>query len=159
MGTSGVFLDIEGAFDAILHFLLVHKLRAHGIHSNVIDIIYSYLFGRKLRVKANNSSSPWSLPGDINSGVPQGSILGPLLFIMYINNLADYVHHCKMYLCALFIPVNKNQDVRISQNLLSDLNSLSDWSNTLKLKFKGCKSKEVLFQSQKNLAIPYPILS
>jgi hypothetical protein len=62
--------------------------------------------------------------------------------------------------CALFLPVNKNQEVGISQNLLqSELNSLSDWSNKWKLKFKGCKSKEVLFQSQKNLAIPYPILS
>jgi hypothetical protein len=78
--------------------------------------------------------------------------------------MADYEHHCKMYLyvddCALFIPVNKNQDVGISQNLLqSDLNSLSYWSNTWKLKFKNCKSKDVLFQSQTNLAIPYPILS
>jgi hypothetical protein len=82
---------------------------------------------------------------------------------MYINDLADYPHHCKIYLyvddCALFLPVNKNQDVGISQNLQSDLNSLSGWSNTWKLKFKGNKSKEVLFQSQKNLAIPYPILS
>jgi hypothetical protein len=70
-------LDIEGAFDAIPHHLLKHKMKSYGFGANVIDIISSYLSNRKLKVKVNNSVSNWSDEGIINSGVPQGSILAP----------------------------------------------------------------------------------
>ena len=86
MDTRGVFLDVEGAFDAIPHYLLLHQLRSYGLHNYIIKLILSYLSNRRLRAKVNDSVSGWSTSGYINSGVPQGSILGPLLFLLYIKS-------------------------------------------------------------------------
>jgi hypothetical protein len=83
MDTRGrvIFLDVEEAFDAIPHFLLIHKLRSYGFNADIVELIKSYLYNRKLRVRVNNSPSGWSAQTAVNSGVPRGYILGPLLFL------------------------------------------------------------------------------
>jgi hypothetical protein len=80
--TRGVCLDIEATFDGIPHYLLGRKLKTYALGANVIDVITSYLSKRKLRDKVNNSLSGWYEERKIKSGVPQGSILGPLRFIL-----------------------------------------------------------------------------
>jgi hypothetical protein len=145
-------LDVEGAFDAIPHFLLLHKLRAHGFNNDIVNLLSSYLSSRKLRVKVNGSLSAWSPSGEINSGVPQGSILGPLLFLLYINDISDSVTNCKLYLyaddCALFLPVDRHDDPMVAHNLIqNDLNQIKQWSVKWRLGFKGSKSRDVLFKS------------
>jgi hypothetical protein len=136
--TCVIFLDVEGAFDAIPHYLLLHKIKAYGLSNSLINFLKSYLDRRRLRVKVNGSVSDWSAPGTINSGVPQGSILGPLLFLLYINDLSEVVHHCKFYLyaddCAL-LPVHINDDPAHSHELLNvDIDNICKWSKKWKLK-------------------------
>jgi hypothetical protein len=83
MLTRGIFLDVAGAFDAVPHFLLMHKLKSYGIGANLLLLLDSYLQGRNIKVGVNNYSySGTSKPDYINRGVPQGSILGPLLFLI-----------------------------------------------------------------------------
>ena len=139
-----VFLDLSKAFDTIDHQILLHKLEFYGIRGTPLKWFKSYLTNRKQYVKYNNSDS---LQQDITFGVPQGSILGLLLFIIYINDLPFCVNHCKTILFADDTTIYKTgkQVNNIYEDMNNDLQVLADWFRANKLSLNISKTKSMLF--------------
>jgi len=143
-----VYLDFSKAFDTISHTLLIGKLRNQYNFSNkLLTWIVNYLEGRRQRVVMNNCTSEWL---DVTSGVPQGSILGPLLFLLYINDMPSVSTSCTT---ALFADDAKCIKEILSQHdcvtLQNHLDKLYEWSVKWKMSFNPKKCK-VLTVSRTN---------
>ena len=93
----GIFLDLQKAFDTVNHDILIKKLKHYGIRGNVLNWFRSYLSGKSQYVTVNGHSSDL-LP--ISRGVPQGSVLGPMLFLIYVNDLPNISKVLQFYLFA-----------------------------------------------------------
>ena len=137
--TVGVFLDMSKAFDKVWHKGLLCKLQSYGIDSKLLSLLNNYLSNRKQRVILNGVTSSWK---PIKSGVPQGSILGPLLFLIFINDLPDGLI-CNPKLFADDVSLNALMyDKNVSsKNLQDDLSRLYDWSTKWKMIFNPDPTK------------------
>ncbi|CAF1029261.1 unnamed protein product [Brachionus calyciflorus] len=124
-----VYTDFSKAFDRVNHRKLLKKLESYGIKGNLLKWIESFLSGRKQRVVLGHSKSEWL---NVTSGVPQGSVLGPLLFALFINDLPDrFKNVCSLYAddCKIYCIFNEqNRDCSIEQ-LQSDIDNLTQWCN------------------------------
>ena len=137
---GSVFLDISKAFDKVCHDGLIFKLKQNGISDNLLSLLSNFLRNRKQRVVANGQTSSWA---DVNAGVPQGSILGPLLFLIYINDLADGLSsNAKLFAddASLFSVVHSANTTAEESN--NDLVKVSSWAYQWKMSFNSDPSKQ-----------------
>ena len=135
-----VFLDISKAFDKVWHEALIYKIRGCGVAGNLLLLLQSFLSNRKKRTVLNGQSSTWGSKFrtvlNVQAGVPQGSILGPLFFLIYINDLAQN-QRCKVKLFAddtsLFTTVQDPQTAASDMN--HDLDLITSWANKWRMSF------------------------
>ena len=152
-----VFCDFSKAFDTLDHSRLLIKLSRYGIRGTALNLILSYLSNRLQSVVINGVLSD-SLP--ISYGVPQGSILGPWLFNIYVNDLAHYIHNPAPVQYAddtTLMAENSNFDTLFNQ-MQSTLNLFNKWSLANFLSLNSNKTKYIFFPSSKVFG-PQPALS
>ena len=140
-----LFLDFAKAFDTVNHSILLQKLNHYGIRGNALSLIESYLKDRDQCVQVNNATSDFEF---IKHGVPQGSILGPLLFLLYINDIAESSHKLDFYLFAddttIFLSDTNAQN--LEETLNNELARVSEWLVANKLSLNVGKSNFLLFR-------------
>jgi hypothetical protein len=154
--TDTIYLDFSKAFDSVPHRLLIHKLKTFGITGSLLNWFSDYLLNRTQRVVIENSSSEW-LP--VPSGVPQGSILGPFLFLLYTNDLGNILSNdtsIALYAddAKIYRRISSLEDCHILQK---DLISLEKWSTIWKLNFNVNKCKLLSFTRVLKFVFPYTI--
>ena len=120
-----IFLDFAKAFDKVRHKSLIIKLKAYGYDIKIINWIEDFLRHRKQRVVLGEHYSDWK---EVTSGVPQGSVVGPLLFVIFINDMPDVVNH----ILKLFADDSKLigiiKDLNDQILLQNDIDALVKWS-------------------------------
>ena len=133
-----IYLDFQKAFDKVPHQRLILKLKPHGIGTSIINWIEQWLTDRRQRVVVDGEVSNWK---PVLSGVPQGSVLGPILFLLYINDLEEGVTS-KIFKFAddtkLFRKIKGNGD---KQQLQDDIDKLIKWSEKWQMLFNFQKCK------------------
>ena len=150
-----IFLDLSKAFDTIDHDILLTKLYYYGIRNQVLCLFKNYLSSRSQYISMGEIKSSLR---NINTGVPQGSILGPLLFLIYINdihtvsNKFDYILYADDTTLVSNTSTFKshNNQLTISENISIELLKISDWIAVNKLSLNAKKSKYILFHHIRN---------
>ena len=146
LDVRAVFLDISKAFDKVWHQSFLYELKQNGISGNLLETLTDFLKDRKQRVALNGQNSSWA---NVEDGVPQGSILGRLLFLIYINNLPDKLStNVKLFAddTSLFSVVH--DIITSSCDLNYYLNRVREWAFQWKMSFNPEPSKqaqEVIF--------------
>ena len=139
-----MYMDFAKAFDSVPHERLLKKIAAYGISGNLLKWTESFLKGRQQRVKVNSVTSEWK---EVRSGIPQGSVLGPIFFIIYINDLPENMCiHVQMYAddTKIFGTVNNDAEGKVLQK---DLLSALDWAKKWQLRFNVEKCKVMHYGS------------
>ena len=144
----GIFIDVEKAFDSINHSILLKTLEHYGFRGHVNSFLKGYLVNRKQYTRVNNQDS---IKSDIYFGVPQGSVLGPLLFILYVNDMSNAMTQCDGKLFAddtslLLHNADINTLVTEAELTLSEMYS---WFKLNKMLLSISKSSFVLFHGRK----------
>ena len=152
---DAIYLDFAKAFDSVPHKRLVNKMSAYGIKGNVLSWITDFLVGRRQRVSVNGSLSDWAC---VDSGVPQGSVLGPVCFVLFINDLPEATSNTsEMYAddTKLYGKIASEAD---RDRLQADVDNLVDWADTWQLRFNSGKCK-VLHLGNRNNQFNYSMRS
>lgn len=137
--------DFSKAFDCVHHRLLLNKLRAIGFSVGALSWMGSYLSDRRQCVGVNEATSEWQ---PVTCGVPQGSILGPLLFSLYVNDISTQLKHCKFHMYADDLQIYKHfktQDIEEAvRNMNFDISQIVLWSKRHGLKLNPTKTKPII---------------
>ena len=143
-----VLIDFSKAFDHIDHHLLINKLHDHNFNKYYINIISSYLTGC---VNYTYCNKQFSTAASMQSGVPQGSILSPLLFSIFINDLMDVINiQCVMYAddVKIFSTISRNNFTSETEDFQRNLNKVNNWSIVNKLPININKTNFIIFSNK-----------
>ena len=146
-----IFCDVSKAFDKVWHKGLLHKLQKYGITGNLLKWMNSYLSGRQQRVKNEGFYSTWSTT---NAGVPQGSVLGPYLFLLYINDITENIRtNIRLFAddTSLYAVIENEDSVHL---LNEDLREIARWANTWLIILNPTKTKSMTFTRKKETNWP-----
>ena len=144
----GVFVDLEKAFDTVHHDILCEKLKYHGLHGKVNELLKSHLSNKKQYVTINGSDSGTK---DITCGVPQGSSLGPLLFLLYINDFRLCLEKtsCGHFADDTFIIYSSKKLKTIETVINTELKQVIKWLGLNKLSLNTAKTELIFFYSKR----------
>ena len=150
--TIGVFIDLSKAFDTLSHDILLRKLHKYGIRGTPWKWFKTYLEDRSMRVKVNSSNGPlvYSTYHPLTYGTPQGSCLGPLLFLIFINDLHySVIHGISLLFADDTTLLHNHRNLRyLKWTVEENLNSLLDWFKANKLTLNLDKTICILFSSK-----------
>ena len=150
--SQGLFLDVMGAFETVWHKGLIAKLNQQKVTGKCLDLFKSYLDNRKQVVVVDGGKSKF-LP--VTAGIPQGSKLGPLLFIIYINDIESNLESEILIFAddTTLIAHGSNPCLTVAQ-LNKDLIKIRDWSLLWKLRFEAEMSCDLIFTNKTHTDIP-----
>ena len=143
-------MDLQKAFDTVNHEILLEKLNYYGVRGTVNNWFKSYLEDRKQIVSINGYESDIKI---IKHGVPQGSVLGPLLFLLYINDLNICIKNSKVYHFAddtNLLHINSSYK-KLQKNLNKDLKNLCSWLLANKISLNCTKTEIIHFHKPNNI--------
>ena len=131
-----MYFDFMKAFDKVPHGRLIMKLKSYGIGGPLLEWIEAFLSGRLQRVVINGTSSDWA---EVTSGVPQGSVLGPVLFLSYINDIVGVASsEVRLFAddCVCYRVIDDPSDCDVLQR---DIYNLGQWAKTWGMRFHPAK--------------------
>ena len=141
--TCSIFVDMKKAFDTINHEILLQKLKRYGIRGLPLKLLRNYLTDRQQRTKINNT---FSSPKLINCGIPQGSILGPLLFNLFINDLPNASKFSvRLFADDACLTLHDKSPDNLEQAVNNELLKISNWININKLTINYKKTNYIIF--------------
>ena len=148
--TAAVFIDLRKAFDTVDHSILLKKLEKFGIKNEIFMCCKNYLSNRKQKTLVNGINSEYL---DVSCGVPQGSVLGPLFFIIYVNDIVNRigVNNIKLYADDTVIFCEGDEETLLKNNLQYLLNIFSCWCRENKLSINAEKTKFVCFGTKQRV--------
>ena len=150
VSTQAIFFDVSKAFDRVWHRGLIHKLEAIGIRGSLLLWFRDYLTDRKQAVVVKGSKSTFL---NISAGVPQGSVLGPTLFLIYINDLNNEIESItKLFADDTSMYLSLNDDQTRNRILNSDIQKISRWAESWKVTF-NCQKTELLNICRQNIVL------
>ena len=142
-----ILLDFSKAFDKVSHLHLSAKLDFYGIRGSILRWIDAFLSGRQQAVSVNGKHSSW---GNVTSGVPQGSVLGPALFLVYINDIQEKIKSDIRLFADDSILYREIHNVEDHQILQEDINTLAEWATTWLMEFNVKKCAILTISRKRN---------
>ena len=151
-----IFCDISKAFDRVWHKGLLFKLNSVGICGSLLSWFTDYLDSRKQRVVLPGVNSNWS---SLKSGVPQGSILGPLLFLLYINDIVENINSSiRLFADDTSLYIIVDDPIEAASQLNSDIEKVHEWATKWLVTYNPTKSESIIFSRKRNKPLHPPIV-